>query len=57
MYCIYRHFRIDENGNEKSYIGKTVRKRCEDRFGCNGYSYVRKNSHTTKFGSAIKKYG
>ena len=53
---IYRHWIVKENGEEKSYIGKTILKP-QQRWG-NGNGYKPKpGDEPTHFYNAIKKYG
>lgn len=56
---IYRHYRITEDGFEKSYIGKHEGLNPEkNRWGSNGRYYKPKNkSKTVYFWNAIQKYG
>lgn len=56
---IYRHWRIDEQGNEKSYIGKHCGNDVQrNRWGTNGNKYrPRKGEKPTHFWNAIEKYG
>lgn len=56
---IYRHYRITEDGFEKSYIGKHEGLNPEkNRWGLNGRYYKPKNkSKTVYFWNAIQKYG
>ena len=50
---IYRHWIINDEGKEKSYVGITIETPSK-RWGRNGYRYLQTN---TKFANAIKKYG
>lgn len=52
---IYRHWIINDEGVEKSYIGQTTQK-IERRFRNEGLGYFKKDSQT-KFNNAINKYG
>ena len=52
---IYRHWIINEEGIEKSYIGLT-RERPNRRWR-NGDGYLKKGQDNSKFGNAIRKYG
>lgn len=57
---IYRHWIINEDGVEKSYIGQTYQDTPEQRWGVNGRRYLsvkRKNGGNTYFANAILKYG
>ena len=56
--CIYRHWIINDKGQEKSYIGQTIEDNVENRWGKNGNGYApQKEKEPTKFYNAIKKYG
>ena len=55
---IYRHWIINDKGQEKSYIGQTTEDNVEKRWGKNGKGYApEKEKEPTKFYNAIKKYG
>ena len=55
---IYRHWIVNENGVEKSYIGQTRETTTEKRWGKDGCGYKpQKDKTSTKFWNAIKKYG
>ena len=53
---IYRHWLINDKGQEKSYIGQTAKDNVEDRWGINGNGYLRGESDH-KMARAIRKYG
>ena len=52
---IYRHYIVNDEGVEKSYIGQTVEKP-EKRWN-HGRNYTKQHNADTKFARAIKKYG
>ena len=55
---IYRHWIINDKGQEKSYIGQVYNRTPEQRWGLNGKGYApQKEKEPTKFYNAIKKYG
>ena len=53
---IYRHWIINDKGQEKSYIGQTIEDNVENRWGKNGNGYLRGESDH-KMARAIRKYG
>lgn len=55
---IYRHWLINDKENEISYIGQVYNRAPQKRWGKNGKGYKpQKDSESTKFYNAIKKYG
>ena len=52
---IYRHWIVNDKQMEKSYIGLTIQKKPQSRWGKNGRNYMKHNK--AKFARAIKKYG
>ena len=52
--CIYRHWIINDKGQEKSYIGQTIQEPMA-RWGKDGTGYT--YNQRTKFANAIRKYG
>ena len=54
---IYRHWLINDKGQEKSYIGQTIESNIENRWGKNGEGYIKDNKDRKKMARAIKKYG
>ena len=55
---IYRHWIINDKGQEKSYIGQVYNRTPEQRWKKDGEGYKpQKNNEPTKFYNAIKKYG
>ena len=55
---IYRHWIINDKGQEKSYIGQTIEDNVENRWGKNGKGYApEKEKEPTHFYNAICKYG
>lgn len=53
---IYRHWIVNDKGEEKSYIGQTVKTNVRKRWQGNGSGYLQHNLNN-KFANAIKKYG
>lgn len=58
---IYRHWLVNDEGVEKSYIGRVFNRKPEQRWGKNGKNYLGKNKNDEekehKMARAIKKYG
>lgn len=54
--CIYRHWIINDKGEEKSYIGKHAGDNPAKGRWCSGKGYLKKGGKH-KFARAIKKYG
>ena len=57
---IYRHWIINEEGEEKSYIGQVFSQKHtpEKRWGRDGKGYLgSKDEKVTKFANAIREYG
>lgn len=55
---IYRHWIVNDKGQEKSYIGQTAKNNPRERWRHGGSGYIGKNGEKKhKFARAIKKYG
>ena len=56
---IYRHWIVNDKGQEKSYIGQVYNRTPQQRWGTNGRGYLqkRKDGQYSYFGKTIKKYG